>query len=184
MIYFGCWISINAPIIAVIHKAKDLPCLMRGCQKRFASHSDVVLHLESGACKSGVNRHMIDTYVLKHDVHNVITNPRRMIASHGYTPPATYTATARAWNGSSWECYFCHLEFPTKSQLNQHLASPKHSASANKIYKCPNSTCGKNFVTLSGLGQHIETGSCGVQRFKAVKRAIDDLMGSMKRLAL
>ena len=130
---------------------------------------------------------MIDAYVVKHDVDNVITNPRRMITvgtTLEYTPPPTYTATDRAWNGDSWECYFCHAEFPTKSQLNNHLASPKHSAAANKIYKCPNSACGKQFVTLSGLGQHIENGSCGVQRFKVVKSTIDSLLGSMKRLTL
>ena len=179
--------SINAPNLAAVHKPKDFPCLMRGCPRRFASHSNVVLHLESGACNSGVNRHMIDAYVLKHDVHNVITNPRRMITAgttREYTPPATYTATARAWNGSFWECYFCHTEFRTKPELNQHLASPKHSASSNNIYRCLNPACGKTFVTLSGLGQHIENGSCGVQRFKAVKSAIDNLMGGMKRLTL
>jgi len=161
--------------------------MMRGCPRRFASHSDVVLHLESGTCNSGVNRHMIDAYVLKHDMRNVITNPRRMItngATREYTPPPTYTATNQAWNGSSWECYFCHTEFPTKPQLNQHLASPKHSATPNKIYKCPNSACGKQFSALSGLGQHIEKGSCGVQRFSGVKNTINDLMGGMKRLAL
>ena len=160
---------------------------MRSCTRQFPSHSAVVLHLESGACNSGVNRHMIDAYVLKHDVRNVITNPRRMITvgtTYEYTPPPTYTATDLAWNGSSWECYFCHAEFRTKSQLNHHLASPKHSASSEKIYKCPNPACGRNFVTLSGLGQHIEDGSCGVKRFKAVKSAIDNLMGSMKRLTL
>jgi len=163
--------------------------MRRSCSMRFASHSDVVLHLESGKCNSGVTRHMIDAYVLKHDVNNVITNPRRMITGGStnyetYTPPPTYTATNSAWNGSSWECYFCHLEFQTKAQLNQHLASPKHSATPNKIYKCPNSTCGKQFAALSGLGQHIERGSCGVQRFKGVQRTIDDLMGGMKRLTL
>jgi len=161
--------------------------MMHGCPRRFASHSDVVLHLESGTCNSGVTRHMIDAYVLKHDVRNVITNPRRMITigtTLEYTPPPTYTATDRAFNGSSWECYFCHIEFPTKPQLNQHLASPKHSAGPNKIYKCPNSVCGKQFTTLSGLGQHIEKGSCGVQRFYGMNNTINDLMGGMKRLAL
>lgn len=160
---------------------------MRNCPRRFASHADVVQHLESGACNSGVNRHMIDAYVLKHDVPNVITNPRRMITvgtTLEYTPPPTYIATDRAWNGYSWECYFCHAEFPTKSQLNQHLASPKHSASPDKIYKCPNSACAKQFVTLSGLGQHIESGRCGVQRFEGVKSTIENLMGSMKQLTL
>jgi hypothetical protein len=129
---------------------------------------------------------MIDAYVLKHDLNNVITNPRRMITggSTKYAPPPTYTATDRAWNGFSWECYFCHAEFPTTAQLNQHLASPKHSATPNKIYKCPNSACGKQFAALSGLGQHIEHGSCGVERFKAVKKTINDLMGGMKKLTL
>ena len=130
---------------------------------------------------------MIDAYVFKHDAHRLITNPQRMITygtTPQYTPPPTYTATNRAWNGSSWECYFCHIEFPYKPQLDQHLASPKHSAAQNKTYKCPNSACGKNFATLGGLGQHIENGSCGVQRFKAVKKTIDNMMGGMKLLAL
>ena len=173
----------------LVHKPKDLPCLMRGCSKRFASHSDVILHLESGTCNSGVTRHMIDAYVLKHDVNNVITNPRRMITGGStnyetYTPPSTYIANDRAWNGSFWECYFCHAELSTMAQLNQHLASPKHSTTPNKIYKCPNVACGKQLSTLSGLGQHIERGSCGVERFKGVKNTINSLMGGMKRLTL
>jgi hypothetical protein len=162
--------------------------MRRVCSMRFASHSDVVLHLESGTCNSGVTRHMIDAYVLKHDVNSIITNSRAMITGGStnyetYTPP-TYTATNRAWNGSCWECYFCHAGFRTMPQLNQHLASPKHSATPNKIYRCPNAACGKQFAALSGLGQHIERGSCGVQRFKGVQKTIDDLMGGMKRLTL
>lgn len=169
------------------HQAKAYRCPGRGCQQSFVSPSAVVLHLEAGRCPSGVNRALIDKYIIDNDIHNVITNPRRMItggASGGsYIPPPINIATPAAWNGQAYECYLCHSTFRALNALNQHLASPRHStANGTKIYRCPNGTCGQHFNALSALVQHIERGSCGVQRFSAVQNTIRGFVGGVGRL--
>ncbi|KAJ6515271.1 hypothetical protein C8R45DRAFT_1058543 [Mycena sanguinolenta] len=85
----------------------------------------------------------------------------------------------RAWNGDAYECYLCHHEFRTLQDLNTHLASPRHQ---QKSYVCPLNVCRVSFATLSGLCQHIESGRCGVLKFRVVQDAMDQLMGKMKSL--
>jgi len=165
-----------------IHKPKNVRCPMRGCNLAFVSASALTLHLEAGTCNSGIDRHMINRYVVEHDHSNLIT--RKMITGGSndiYNPP-TYIASDRAWNGMAYECYLCHRDFRTLVSLNAHLASPRHSSPAQKLYKCPNGGCANEFNTLSGLVQHIERGSCGVRRFAAVQTAIDGLTNGFKTL--
>jgi len=71
-------------------------------------------------------------------------------------------------------CIECS-ELKTLERLNQHLQSPRHE---DKIYRCPKSDCRTEFVTLSGLCQHVEGGSCGVRMFKRVR----DVMESLTRV--
>ncbi|MCJ1247935.1 hypothetical protein MMC30_005150 [Trapelia coarctata] len=44
------------------------------CQKRFTSPSAMLLHLESGACVSGVNRHTLNEAIRSNDAQNVISD--------------------------------------------------------------------------------------------------------------
>ena len=137
----------------------------------------MILHLESGTCKSGVNRQKVNQYVRQLDRNNVITKPSRLLtASDDVT---TCIATGASWNGQTYECVVCHKDFGTLRDLNQHLASPRHQA---KVYKCPLSTCQVPFRTLSALWQHIESEKCGISKFKAVQRAVDSMLSGVRRI--
>ena len=158
---------------------------MSRCNFAAVSASAVMLHMESGGCVSRINRTIIDRYAAQNDINRIITDPRRMITSgsgsSSYNPPPTYIATEAAWNGSSYECYFCDREFRALPQLNQHLASPKHSRADQNLYRCPNASCQCTFSTLSGLCQHMERETCGANRFKNTVRG---LMNGMGRLTI
>ncbi|KAJ7800778.1 hypothetical protein B0H14DRAFT_2218195, partial [Mycena olivaceomarginata] len=99
----------------------------------FVSRSALILHLESGGCKSGADRQKINRYVCEYDTQNVITNPACLLTC-GDDSEITYVASARAWNGTAYECYLCHGCYRTLAALNQDLNSPRHQ---EKIYICP-----------------------------------------------
>lgn len=138
----------------------------------------MILHLESGTCKSGVNRQKVNQYVRQLDRNNVITNPSRLLTA-GDNDDTTYIATEASWNGRAYECVLCHNDFRTLRDLNRHLASPRHQA---KVYKCPLNTCQVHFGTLSALCQHIESEKCGVSKFKAVQRTMDSMLSGVRRI--
>ncbi|TKA54633.1 hypothetical protein B0A53_03040 [Rhodotorula sp. CCFEE 5036] len=103
-----------------------------------------------------------------------------------------YIATEKSYHHSrgAYVCVLCQGGFTTLRGLNAHLASPRHAyagangASGEKPYKCPNSACGKEFATLSGVVQHAESGACGVLQVRGMSRALDDVLGDMRRLSL
>ncbi|KAG6917372.1 hypothetical protein DXG01_002747 [Tephrocybe rancida] len=164
------------------HRSNDVPCRGKGCPKKFISLSAMLLHLEAGTCVSGFTRPIIDKTIHELDRLQLITNPSHLLTSS--TNNTTYYATDAAWNGGAWECYFCHRLYRSLFDLNQHLGSPRHQ---NKIYVCPNPDmvgCGTSFTTLSALCQHIESGKCGVQRFREVRTAMDRLVGQMGQLGV
>ncbi|KAJ7264778.1 hypothetical protein C8J57DRAFT_407549 [Mycena rebaudengoi] len=161
------------------HQPKDVICPGRGCGQAFVSRSALVLHLESGNCRSGATRQIVDRYVRQYDTNNVITDPSRLLTGGSGGDTVRYYATAAAWNGAAYECYLCHRGYRSLPALNQHLASPAHE---DKIYVCPLSTCRAHFPTLSGLCQHIESERCGVAKFKVVQNTMESLVGGMRRL--
>ena len=164
-----------------VHRPKDVVCPFKGCGKKFVSRSALVLHLEEGACRSGVDRTTINRYVRQYDTNNIITDPSRLLTSGTTSDNTKYYASARSWNGYGYECYLCHNSYSSLVSLNQHLASPIHQ---DKIYICPASTCRARFRTLSGLCQHIESEKCGVSKLKAVQYTMDSFFGQMGRLTL
>lgn len=171
-----------------IHAGRNVLCPLKGCGRAFVSRSALVIHLESGTCASGMNRRMIDDLVGRLDRNGVLTDPSRLLEGGPGTRGVEVTgvwATDRAWNGRDYECYLCtrYRGFRSLAALNQHLQSPAH---ADKRYRCPAvwHGCGKEFSTLSGFVQHVESEQCGVYRFKSrVDRAIDGL-GSGRLLTL
>lgn len=79
------------------------------------------------------------------------------------------------WNGYGYECYLCHGVYRSLSDLNRHI---QHGPHREKIYHCPKRICGRDFVNLAGLFQHLESETCGVVRFKDVQRgAVEMLRG-------
>lgn len=69
--------------------------------------------------------------------------------------------------------------------LNQHANSPVHQQS---IYHCPNEArkCGKQFVSLAGFFNHLESEACGFIRFEKVQeaqRSLTDVMSGRRMIA-
>ncbi|KZT35199.1 hypothetical protein SISSUDRAFT_990851 [Sistotremastrum suecicum HHB10207 ss-3] len=166
------------------HQPKNVRCPGLGCGRSFVSHSALLLHFEAGNCPSGMTREELNRIVVQADRNNIITNPARLIAGpQGYQQPSAtdYWATARSWNGSAYECFLCHGTFRSLQSLNAHLQSPTHR---ERIYRCPNQSCGIEYSVLSALCQHVENGSCGVSRFRAVRNALDSLATNMRLLTV
>lgn len=139
------------------------------------SSSALIQHFESGTCPSRLTRAMVDRYVAEVDRGGVITDPARLIRGPDGSveaPTTRYWASEQSWNGSAYECYVCHHEFNALAHLNQHLSSGTHDSST---YRCPTAYggCGTQFTRLSGLCQHVESGQCGVSRFR---RSIDNMI--------
>ncbi|KAJ7193236.1 hypothetical protein GGX14DRAFT_577421 [Mycena pura] len=169
--------NLNAHLNSSTHRPKSVPCPGQGCGQSFVSAAALILHLESGRCKSGASRQFVNRYVREHDTRNIITDPARMLTA-GTQDAVSYIATGAAWNGRAYECYLCHAGFGTLAALNQHLASPRHE---DEMYVCPLSTCRQRFRALSALWQHVESEQCGVTKFRVVQNAMQELVGSMQR---
>jgi Zinc-finger double-stranded RNA-binding/Zinc-finger of C2H2 type len=167
--------NLNQHLLSNLHKPSTLICPGRGCNRSFSSPARLVLHFESGTCPSGMTREELNRLVVRADRNNVITNSSRLLCGpSGCEPPATAKlwATSRSYNGEAYECFLCHATYRTLAGLNQHLQSPRHES---RIYRCPKSDCGNEFVALSALCQHVEGGSCGVRMFREVRNVMDSL---------
>lgn len=186
--FFNSARSLAQHLSSAKHQPKNSICPK--CPRAFISPSAVVAHLESGTCPSRITRAIIDAYVARADVNNVITNPNRMITSgkpfdiRVPQPFPTYMVTHHAWNGTYWECCLCHNEFRTKPQLQQHLNSPRHAKRPGKMYRCPAAGCQMQIETLSGLVQHVESGKCGIRENRHVKDTMGALTAGLGQMRL
>jgi len=167
-----------------LHKIANVPCF-GGCDRKFISISDAILHIENGRCPSGLTDASLKRYVIRNDRSHIITNPSRLIGydSSGTDNPPGY-ATEQSRNEDGWyECVLCSREFKSLTGLNRHYASAVHEA---KVFRCPNHTngCPKHFSTLSGVIQHVEDGYCGARESRRVRDEFSDLMNNMGRLRL
>jgi len=177
--------NLHSHMNSSVHKPKNVRCPGANCGKAFVSMSALVLHFEAGTCPSGMTRTELNRMVVRADRNNAITNPSRLIKGPDGYAPSTVTnswATERSWNGVAYECFLCHGTFGSLKALNAHLQSPRHQ---DRIYRCPNrTTCGVEFRVLSSLTQHVESGKCGVNRFKEVQNALDSLVRGVKRVTM
>ncbi|GAA5980161.1 hypothetical protein JCM10908_001555 [Rhodotorula pacifica] len=181
----------QAHMRSAAHVARNHACPFR-CGRAFIDRATVVQHLEAGTCSSGVNRSMIDNYLRTHDKSRFITTGSAHKLLEGPAPAIKYIASERSYDfhRAAYVCVLCNGSFGTLRGLNAHLASPRHTyAGANgpngeKLYKCPNSACGKKFATLSGVVQHAEAGSCGVLRLGGMTTTLDSVLGNMRLLTL
>ncbi|PCH38947.1 hypothetical protein WOLCODRAFT_84550, partial [Wolfiporia cocos MD-104 SS10] len=171
------------------NRERTIVCPGNKCIKRFYSGAGLLAHLESGACRSGMNRPQINRLAVELDTNRVVTNPARLLhGPDGPTAPESMItpATALSYNGSNYECFLCHREFAHLAGLNQHLTSPVHE---EKIYRCPEAWdgCGAEFSALSVLCAHVEGGSkgCKIKRFNApVQSVISTMAATLKGLVL
>ncbi|KAL8748974.1 MAG: hypothetical protein Q9184_006997 [Pyrenodesmia sp. 2 TL-2023] len=148
--------NLNQHLKSSVHTGKNVKCPW--CSNKFTNLTGVCLHLESGACPSGINRQKIDQYCRDVDPNHVFTN--KQIGWYQDDSNPTTVATSAAWDGSRFRCYLCPSGFSSLRALNQHLGSPVHR---QKIYHCPR--CRREYTALSGLVNHLESESCGPFRF-------------------
>src|SRR5260221_3752390 len=157
-----------------VHQPANVRCPSRGCDKAFVSNAALVLHFESGTCPSRMTREGLNRFVVRADTNNYITNPARLLTGplgRSEPPaPAVTWATELSVNRTAYECFLCRSTITMLARLNQHLQSPRHE---DKIYRCPKMDCWTEFVTLSGLCQHVEGGSCGIRMFRQVRDVMD-----------
>ncbi|KAF4483423.1 hypothetical protein FAGAP_11812 [Fusarium agapanthi] len=129
--------------------------------------SGVVHHLEVGACPNApLDRDALYQEVRRRDPNHSICNRLPV-----WQETVAYQTTALAFNirKGKYECYFCGDLFDHLSNLNQHLASPRHQ---QELYHCPNGECSREFTTLAGMVNHLESESCRFLRFEAVQNGI------------
>ncbi|TGO48685.1 hypothetical protein BOTNAR_0464g00020 [Botryotinia narcissicola] len=151
-----------------------IPNEMSSLSTQYPTVSALIVHLESGRCPSGSNRERINAAIRCLDKNHVITTP---LMEYSY-PSFTNIATERSWNGFYYECSMCHRGFNTLQGLNGHLRSPVHD---QRMYRCPGPSCGREFIVLSGLVQHVESESCGVMRFANVQKSASGGIDKMVR---
>ncbi|KAF8131570.1 hypothetical protein EV363DRAFT_1330402 [Boletus edulis] len=177
---FNSLSNLRAHLNSSVHRPRNVPCAFQhhGCAQLFINKSSMISHLENGGCPSGATRKMINRWVQLNDRNNTVTVPRRLLTNGD---DIEYIATERSWNGYAYECVLCHSTFGALADLNRHLASPRHQ---ERMYRCPLQTCLMRFNTLSGLCQHVESESCGILKFRAVREGMDDLLRDMGRLRL
>ncbi|KAI0325954.1 hypothetical protein GY45DRAFT_1329538 [Cubamyces sp. BRFM 1775] len=156
---------------SALHQGRRVECPMEDCGKHFVSIAAVFIHLESGACVSGVTVDDVARIAASVDRYdNVITvDDARWIADQVYDS----LDRGSGWSGPWFECPICDDEVPTSSHaLRQHIRS------VHPIFHCPpDFGCGKRFGTLSALCQHVESGQCDVcDERDEVDRVVDDVL--------
>ncbi|KAI1121985.1 hypothetical protein F5Y10DRAFT_83895 [Nemania abortiva] len=158
------------------HRGNSIACPL--CKSLFTTAAGVAHHLETGACPNASRLNRDEVYKLVRQVDSGGLIAKNLIGWEGST---TYQASGLAWNGHYFECYFCHRLFNTLNSLNQHLQSPVHQ---QKLYHCPNRVrCRKEFTTLAGVCNHLESESCGAMRFEAVQHQFQGIMRGDRLIA-
>ncbi|KAH6895885.1 hypothetical protein B0T10DRAFT_456131 [Thelonectria olida] len=147
------------------------------CSQTCGTATGLVHHVERGCCQgTALDRERLHRSIKERDPYGNIT-----FKSLEWYQDITYEATDRSWNPwcNAYECYLCHNLYKNLFDLNQHLASPKHQQA---LYHCPNRSCSKEFTTLAGLINHLESESCGYMRFQAVQTGVGRLISTDRRI--
>ncbi|KAB8067134.1 zinc finger protein [Aspergillus leporis] len=162
-----------------VHRGRNIPCPF--CRANYTTASGLTHHLETASCPNApkLNRNTILRMIRERDPNGTITN--QQIGWHD-EETSRYSATNQAFNGDDWECYLCHRLFRTVKALNSHLNSPAHQ---RNVYHCPNTRarCGKQFRTLAGLFNHLESESCSFMRFEKVQKQIGNVLRGRNLIA-
>ncbi|KAI0836912.1 hypothetical protein F5Y06DRAFT_304991 [Hypoxylon sp. FL0890] len=172
---FGDYNAIRMHFNSRVHRGLNIQCPF--CNKLYATATGLSHHLEGGNCPSlpFVSRDDIYKFVRMKDPTNLIS--KNLL---GWKGSPQYEATAEAWNGSAYECYFCHGQFKKLGSLNQHLSSPTHQ---QNLYHCPKRAgCGREFSSLAALMNHLESESCGYTKFENVQRSVKDIVSSDRHI--
>lgn len=85
------------------------------------------------------------------------THAASQVVGSPFDPAITYTANDFAHLGIPYACALCFKTFRNVVQLTAHMNSPVHDPDS---FKCPGPKCGRQFALVSGLIQHLESGTC------------------------
>jgi len=150
------------------------------CKTGFVTASGLSHHLEGGSCPKAqsLDRQKIWQLVRKRDPSGFIT--KNLLEFPGYTLSQEWNPRS-AWNGYGYECYLCHRAFEESGSLTQHLKSPTHQ---QNVYHCPNRIlCGKEFVSLAALFNHLESESCKFIKFESVQKGVHSVMSGNRLIS-
>ena len=158
------------------------------------SRDDVVSLWSSGSSTGGVIL-TPSTSIMSSSLASPILTP-----TSGYMYSSALAVPTTNKGGDGTRCPLCpptRRPFPSRQSLQQHLQSPVHDA---RIFRCPVSplmftglhgqqrkkaTTVKWFSTISGMGQHVESGACaigGLAGFGTVLRNIATRVRSLDYL--
>ncbi|KAI1210071.1 uncharacterized protein F4807DRAFT_423720 [Annulohypoxylon truncatum] len=169
--YFSCYNNIKMHLNSRIHRGQNMQCPF--CKQRYTTATGAAHHIESGSCPSapGLDRDLVYRIIRAKDPNHIISN--KLLE---WSDSTRYEATSQAWNGFAYECSLCHRQFQKLESLSQHLSSPVHQ---QNLYHCPKRiACGREFTSLAGLMNHLESESCGYTKFENVQKSAAGIMSS------
>ncbi|KAK1585442.1 uncharacterized protein LY79DRAFT_268288 [Colletotrichum navitas] len=174
--YFQNHNNIRQHLNSKIHRSGTIECQF--CKKSCKTATGLVHHLEQGACpKAPLDRDKLYQAVRQRDPNGLIS--KKLLEWHG---SPTYKATERAYNSTvrAYECYLCHRHFGALQSLDSHLNSTAHKQA---LYHCPSRNCGREYKTLAGVINHLESESCGFMRFESVQRNVEKVVDPRRMIA-
>ncbi|RAH53810.1 hypothetical protein BO85DRAFT_503980, partial [Aspergillus piperis CBS 112811] len=114
---------------SLVHRPlSNLECIVSKCQKRFKSPSALLHHLESGTCRSSMNREKLNDIIRLHDTNHVIS---------GQAQPSRIYALDETLSVSS--------DYSTRFQV---IYTPSSAASVSSLYLAEPSPPGAHVFDL------------------------------------
>lgn len=151
----------------VHHPLGNIKCLHRRCTGRFTSPSALLSHLESGACRSGMNRATINSLVIQNDSSGIIT---RGTLPQNMKVPSVPSLTA----SSTWSTGMHTPDTSTSSEddMGPLILTPTSSTASSltlsraqqqqRCFLCPKQ---KNFKTSQALRDHLSSAAHAPKMF-------------------
>ncbi|KAF9048950.1 hypothetical protein BJ165DRAFT_1072615 [Panaeolus papilionaceus] len=165
------------------------------CSLRFGDPSATARHLSSQPRCAAYHHGMVGEYVLGVTIAQIMPpgsqtfvpastsmaasfqSPSIALSSSHQSSPSNiptytnsaikYTANQASFNGRAYVCFLCQKSFKKLPHLNSHLQSSVHKGTDDS-FSCPK--CNRTFRELSGMVQHIESGTSG---FTMPRQVID-----------
>ncbi|KAF9055757.1 hypothetical protein BJ165DRAFT_1335838 [Panaeolus papilionaceus] len=158
--------------MSLTHTEQDVACGLRQCGESFVSHAALVLHWESGACKSGIDCADVHTLALQYDQRHTFSCP------HDYNQPIVPIRSVCDWNnGIIYECITCARITRSHNEIITHF----NNNHVDKLFVCPNrDLCDARFALLSGMTQHVLSNKCGAANMDELRMDLLSLIITIK----
>ncbi|EJC99645.1 uncharacterized protein FOMMEDRAFT_160070 [Fomitiporia mediterranea MF3/22] len=145
------------------HAPRLITCLENTCGKKVSSLSGLISHVEGGYCSLRITQKDVDAFITQYDDQNVIMKPKRDTAESNGTSNPSKSKSAT-------------VDYCRNSHNKHHLLE--------KAYHCPMHNCDIQFIARSALCEHIERGSCEVNKPRVLEKVLDCLERGMQAVAL